>query len=473
MTKFEDMGLIEVLTRAIAQEGYTAPTPIQAQAIPFVLEGRDVLGVAQTGTGKTAAFSLPMLQRLSTSKRAGPGQVRALVLTPTRELAHQVSESFATYGRHLQLSHAVIHGGVGANPQITALRRGVDILVATPGRTVDLMQQGHLKLADVGFFVLDEADRMLDMGFIHAVKKIIAALPEKRQTLLFSATLPTEVVGLIDRLLKDYKRVEVTPVSSTVERIAQKVLFVSPNDKQDLLYDLLSAPDVGRAIVFTRTKHGANRLSEQMSKRGLLTEAIHGNKSQTARMKALDAFKAGSLRALVATDIAARGIDVDGVTHVINFDLPNEPESYVHRIGRTARAGATGVAVSLCVGDDLSYLKDIEKTINQPVPMDDDHAFHCTTTAHIYHTAARMPKPPVRGGGQRQGPPRAGTPVKPSGNKPTTHKTGAHKPGGAPGAGASKAASGKPAGRKPMGGKPDGARSGQGPQGQGLRRKAS
>lgn len=468
MTKFEDMGLIEVLTRAITQEGYTVPTPIQAQAIPFVLEGRDVLGVAQTGTGKTAAFSLPMLQRLSTGKRAGPGQVRALILTPTRELAHQVSESFATYGRHLPLSHAVIHGGVGANPQIAALRRGVDILVATPGRAVDLMQQGHLKLGDVSFFVLDEADRMLDMGFIHAVKKIIAQLPEKRQTLLFTATLPTDVVGLIDRLLKDYKRVEVTPVSSTVERIAQKVLFVSAANKQDLLYDLLSAPDVGRAIVFTRTKHGANRLSEQMAKRGLQTEAIHGNKSQTARMKALDAFKSGSLRALVATDIAARGIDVDGITHVINFDLPNEPESYVHRIGRTARAGATGVAVSLCVGDDLSYLKDIEKTIQQPVPVDDDHAFHCSTTAHIYHTAERMPKPPVRGG-QRQGPPRAGAPVKPSGNRPSSHGTpkagaGAPRSGAKPGTSA-----GKPAARP--GGKPGGARTGQGAPG--FRRKAS
>ncbi|MGC2854403.1 DEAD/DEAH box helicase [Novispirillum sp. DQ9] len=463
MTKFEDMGLIEALSRAIAQEGYTAPTPIQAQAIPFVLEGRDVLGVAQTGTGKTAAFSLPILQRLAAGKRAAPGQVRALVLTPTRELAHQVAESFATYGRHLKLSQAVIHGGVGANPQITALRRGVDILVATPGRTVDLMQQGHLKLDSVGVFVLDEADRMLDMGFIHAVKKIIAVLPEKRQTLLFTATMPADVVGLIDRLLKDYKRVEVTPVSSTAERIAQKVLFVSPGDKQNLLFDLLSAPDVGRAIVFTRTKHGANRLSEQMAKRGLMTEAIHGNKSQSARMKALDAFKSGELRALIATDIAARGIDVDGVTHVVNFDLPNEPESYVHRIGRTARAGATGVALSLCVGEDLAYLKDIEKTIRQAVPVDDDHAYHCVDTATIYHTAARMPKPPVRGGqrqgqGQRQGPPKAAAgapkagapkngvaksgPVRPSGNKP------AHAAGRKAGPGAGTGAKSQPQGTR-------------------------
>lgn len=391
MTTFDDLNLVKPLARAVAEEGYAKPTPIQAKAIPHLLAGRDVLGMAQTGTGKTAAFALPILQRLAAdTRRAEPGRPRALVLTPTRELAVQVGQCFATYGRHLRLRHAVIHGGVSAGPQTATLRRGVDVVVATPGRCQDLMRQGHLVLDRVGIFVLDEADRMLDMGFIHAVRQIASALPKQRQTLLFSATLPNTVQGLVDRLMHDYERVEAAPVASTAERIEQRVLFVNQTDKNRLLMDLLSGPGVSRAIIFTRTKRGADRLSKHLAQSGLKAAAIHGNKTQSARQKTLASFRSGTLRALVATDIAARGIDVDGVTHVINYDLPNEPESYVHRIGRTARAGARGIALSFCNGDEVPYLKAIEKTIRALVPVDHSHPFHADAIARLH---IRRPKP--------------------------------------------------------------------------------
>ncbi|MBI5164196.1 MAG: DEAD/DEAH box helicase [Magnetospirillum sp.] len=382
MTTFSDLGLIEPLVRAVATEGYTTPTPIQAQAIPALIAGRDVLGIAQTGTGKTAAFALPILQHLEGKRlRAAPKRMRALILTPTRELALQIGEGFATYGANLRIRRHVIFGGVGQSPQVAALSGGLDVLVATPGRLLDLISQGHCALDAVEVFVLDEADRMLDMGFIHDVKKIIARLPAKRQTLLFSATMPAAVTGLAQGLLNDCVRVEVTPEATTVERIDQKVLFVDHADKRSLLVDVLKDSAVTRAIVFTRTKHGANRVAEQLQKCGVTADAIHGNKSQNARQRALADFKTGKLSTLVATDIAARGIDVDGVSHVINFDLPNEPESYVHRIGRTARAGADGIALSFCGADEVAYLRLIEKTIRQAIPVETEHRYHADAIA--------------------------------------------------------------------------------------------
>ncbi len=327
-----------------------------------MLAGRDLLGVAQTGTGKTAAFALPILQRLSLAKvKAGPRTTCALILTPTRELAIQINDSFRAYGRHLGLRHAVIFGGVGQSPQVEALGRGVEILVATPGRLLDLMNQGHIRLDRLSVFVLDEADRMLDMGFIHDVRKVIAALPKQRQTLFFSATMPPDIVRLADSILSGPAKVEVTPPATTVERIEQRVYFVDAGSKRALLTEVLTNPALERVIVFTRTKHGANRVAEHLEKAGIGAAAIHGNKSQTARQRALEDFRAGRTRVLVATDIAARGIDIDGITHVINFELPNVPESYVHRIGRTARAGADGIALSFCDAEERAYLRDIEK----------------------------------------------------------------------------------------------------------------
>ena len=378
MTLFTDLGLIEPLTRALAAEGYTSPTPIQAQAIPRLLEGRDVLGIAQTGTGKTAAFALPMLQHLSQkNKRAAARNARALILTPTRELALQIAEGFATYGKHVSLKRTVIHGGVSEKPQIAAMANGVDVLIATPGRLLDLMNQRRIELAGIEIFVLDEADRMLDMGFIRDVQKIVARLPKERQTLLFSATMPDEVSSLAKSLLRaQYERIEVTPPSTTVERIAQKVMFVARENKRHLLADLLKDGAITRAIVFTRTKHCANRVAEQLQKGGVSADAIHGNKSQNARQRSLAGFKSGQVRVLVATDIAARGIDVDGVSHVINFEMPVEPESYVHRIGRTARAGNDGIAISFCDREEMGALRAIERSIRQPVPVDQNHAYH-------------------------------------------------------------------------------------------------
>ena len=361
-TNFTDLGLIEPLLRALTTEKYTTPTPIQAQAIPLLLQGRDLLGIAQTGTGKTAAFTLPILQRLAAENiQAAPRTARALILAPTRELAVQIAESIRAYGRNLNLRHTVILGGVGQTPQVKAMSRGVDILVATPGRLLDLVNQKAVNLSGTGILVLDEADRMLDMGFIRDVRKLVSAMPRKRQSLLFSATMPADVAKLAQDMLIEPVRVEVTPAATTVEKIAQSVYFVDAGGKQSLLTSLLRDEALSKVIVFTRTKHRANKVAEQLSKSGLPADAIHGNKSQSARQNALERFKNGSARVLVATDIAARGIDVDGISHVINFELPNEPESYVHRIGRTARAGAGGIAIAFCDPTERAYLKSIEK----------------------------------------------------------------------------------------------------------------
>jgi ATP-dependent RNA helicase RhlE len=362
---FSDLCLAEPLLRALAAENYRTPTPIQREAIPHLLAGRDLLGLAQTGTGKTAAFALPILQQLAALPAAPGLGPRALVLTPTRELAIQVADSFRCYGRHLPLRSAVVYGGVGQAPQVAALARGLDILVATPGRLLDLHGQGHVRFDRLRFLVLDEADRMLDMGFLRDVQKIIALLPAARQTLLFSATMPDAIAKLAARILKNPARVEVTPVASTVERIEQRVIFVDTAAKSALLTDLLRDDAISRALVFARTKHGANRIATRLQRDKIDAAAIHGNKSQAARQRALDGFRKGQVRVLVATDIAARGIDVEGITHVINFDVPNEPESYVHRIGRTARAGASGVALSLCDTGERAYLRDIEKLTRQ------------------------------------------------------------------------------------------------------------
>ena len=366
---FAELDLIEPLQQALRAAEYTTPTPIQAQAIPHLLKGRDLLGCAQTGTGKTAAFTLPILQRLANNPKAPkPKAVRALILTPTRELALQIAESVGTYGRYMKVAHAVVMGGVGHVPQIKTLARGLDVLIATPGRLMEMIADRHVDLGQVEVFVLDEADRMLDMGFIRDVRKVIAALPAGRQNLLFSATMPRDIADLATKLLNDPIKVEVTPVATTAERIAQKLFYVEKPQKNRLLAKLMEDDSVGRAIVFSRTKHGANKIAEvlERSYKGGV-EVIHGNKSQSARVKALDNFRAGQSKVLIATDIAARGIDVDGVTHVINFDLPNEPESYVHRIGRTARAGAEGIAWSFCDGSERAYLKDIEKLTRQRI----------------------------------------------------------------------------------------------------------
>ncbi len=365
---FSHLGLAPSLVRALVEEGYTAPTPIQARAIPALLDGRDLIGVAQTGTGKTAAFALPILQRLAAEARPAGAPVRCLVLSPTRELAAQIGDSFTAYGRHTGVTNTVIFGGVGQDAQVKALRRGVDALVATPGRLLDLLDQRLLRLDGVGVLVLDEADRMLDMGFLRDVKRVVAALPRRRQTLLFSATMPREIQELATSMLVSPVRVEVTPVSSTAERIAQSVYLCDKGQKRALLERVLSAPDVVRALVFTRTKHGANRVAEVLEKAGIGAAAIHGNKSQGARERALSGFKAGTTRVLVATDIAARGIDVVGVSHVVNFELPNVPETYVHRIGRTARAEADGVAISLCDAEERVFLRDIERLTRKEIP---------------------------------------------------------------------------------------------------------
>jgi ATP-dependent RNA helicase RhlE len=375
---FDELNLMEPLLRAVSTEGYSTPTPIQEAAIPHLLEGRDLMGCAQTGTGKTAAFGLPILQHLATFKQnPGPKRARVLILTPTRELAAQIDDSFRVYGRFMKLYRALVFGGVGQNPQVSAMARGVDVLVATPGRLLDLMNQGHIRLDRLEVFVLDEADRMLDMGFIHDVKRIIAALPRKRQSLFFSATMAPEIIKLAHSMLTNPVQVEVNPPATTVELIDQKVMFVSRPDKTKLLAHILKDPTVTRVLVFTRTKHGANKVVKQLEKNRIQAEAIHGNKSQTARTRAMDNFRRGRTRVLVATDIAARGIDVDGISHVINFDLPNIPDSYVHRIGRTARAGADGIAISFCEESERPYLKSIERLIRQSVPVIKGHPWHC------------------------------------------------------------------------------------------------
>ncbi len=399
---FAELGLDPAILTAVQKAGYTEPTPIQREAIPPILLGRDVLGCAQTGTGKTAAFTLPMLQRLDGLAGTEP-KLRALVLTPTRELAAQIGESFATYGADIDLYHTVIFGGVSEKAQIAEMRRGVDALIATPGRLLDLMNQGYVKLDDIAVFVLDEADRMLDMGFLPDVKRVIAKLPKKRQTLFFSATMPPDIRQLADQLLVDPVSVAVTPVSSTVERIDQHVFFVDKGNKPRLLIDILKKdPRIQHTLVFTRTKHGANRLVEQLGKSGLPAAAIHGNKSQGARERALGAFKKGELRLLVATDIAARGIDVDGISHVINYDLPNVPETYVHRIGRTARAGADGIALSFCDQEEREFLVDIERLSGKHIPRVLDHAYVTGAPPPMTDLARRGgggPRPQQSGGG--------------------------------------------------------------------------
>ncbi|MBR4068069.1 MAG: DEAD/DEAH box helicase [Clostridia bacterium] len=367
---FKQMNLMEPLLQAVEQCGYHTPTPIQQETIPPVLEGRDVLGCAQTGTGKTAAFALPILQRLAQHAPKGKGRpIRALVLTPTRELALQIYENFTAYGKKLPLRSCVIFGGVGQQPQVDALRKGVEILVATPGRLNDLIGQGHISLAQLEIFVLDEADRMLDMGFIHDVKRVIAQLPQKRQTLFFSATMPEDVEKLALSILSDPVTVKVDPVSSTVDTIRQYLYKVDKANKRHLLADLLKKPNVESALVFTRTKHGADRVVRELGKAGITARAIHGDKSQTARQEALSQFKKGKIHVLIATDIAARGIDIAGLSHVFNYDLPNEPEAYVHRIGRTGRAGHEGIAISFCCIDEEKQLKDIEKLINKKLKL--------------------------------------------------------------------------------------------------------
>jgi ATP-dependent RNA helicase RhlE len=368
---FEKLNLIEPILRALQSEGYTKPTPIQEQAIPVLLERRDLLGCAQTGTGKTAAFATPILHLLHQDELfvKGPAGIKALVLTPTRELAIQIGDSFASYGKFLRIKHTVIFGGVSQKSQTDALRAGVDILIATPGRLLDLINQRYVNLKHLKIFVLDEADRMLDMGFIHDVKKIIALIPAKRQTLFFSATMPTEIAKLANTILTQPVRVEVTPVSSTANTIQQKLYYVEKTNKRNLLLHLLEDENIETALVFTRTKHGADRVAKDLTKAGVTAEAIHGNKSQNARQRALTNFKTRQTRVLVATDIAARGIDIDDLSHVINYELPNVPETYVHRIGRTGRAGASGIAFSFCDSEEREFLRDIHKLIGKNIPV--------------------------------------------------------------------------------------------------------
>ncbi len=372
---FHDLNLIAPLLEAVSKEGYTEPTPIQEKAIPFILEGKDIFGCAQTGTGKTAAFALPILQLLHQNKANQLPGTKVLVLAPTRELALQINESFKAYGSNLRISHTVIFGGVSQHAQTTALRRGVDVIVATPGRLLDLMQQGHVKLNNIQYFVLDEADRMLDMGFINDIKKIIARLPQKRQTVFFSATAPYEIKKFADTLLKNPVSVNIAPVASTSDLIRQAVYYVSQENKRPLLRHVLKSESIEHALVFTRTKHGADKVVKELNHNGIKAEAIHGNKSQNARERALKGFKNRTIRVLVATDIASRGIDVDKLTHVINFEIPEQAETYVHRIGRTGRAGESGVALSFCNTDERAYMRNINKLIKRNIDVVATHPF--------------------------------------------------------------------------------------------------
>ena len=411
---FNELGLIAPILKALGEEGYSNPTPIQQQAIPWVLEQRDLLGCAQTGTGKTAAFAIPILQLLYNrrEKPRGPQPIRVLILTPTRELAIQIDESFSAYGRHTGISHTVIFGGVSQVPQVQQLRHGIEILTATPGRLLDLISQGYISLQHLEIFVLDEADRMLDMGFIHDVKRVISKLPAKRQTLFFSATMPPEIQKLADMLLTKPVKVEVTPVSSTVEKIAQHLFHVDKANKIHLLQHLLKDSDISNVLVFSRTKHGADKVVRILHKAHITAAAIHGNKSQNARQHALNQFKKGDIRVLVATDIAARGIDIDELSHVINFDLPDVPETYVHRIGRTGRAGNAGTAFSFCTQEERDELRAIQKLIGKQIPVVDQHPYPQGTAAvpdndqpansNAQHQHARRPG----GNDRRQGPPR-------------------------------------------------------------------
>ncbi|MBL9010279.1 MAG: DEAD/DEAH box helicase [Alphaproteobacteria bacterium] len=458
MTTFTDLKLEAPLLQALDAEGYVTPTPIQAQAIPHVLAGKDLLGIAQTGTGKTAAFALPMLQRLAAHvPNRKPMTCRALILSPTRELATQIAESFRTYGRNLKMSVLTVFGGVGHVPQARALRAGVDILVATPGRLLDHMREGNIRFDHTEIFVLDEADQMLDMGFIRDIRKLVAGLPRKRQSLFFSATMPDEIGKLAAELLTDPVRVAVTPVATTVELIRQRVEFMNPAEKNAALAEALRSPEMTRSLVFTRTKHGADKVVRYLEQQGIAAAAIHGNKSQSNRERALASFKKGEIKVLVATDIAARGIDIDAVSHVINYHLPNIPESYVHRIGRTARAGASGIAISYCDNEERAFLRDIERLIRIKIDAVDRRGQIVANSANLVAPESVTLKPhelrrqqPRGGAGQR---PAQG---KPGGARPQHARSG--KPGG----------HGKPAQGhgKPHGGRSDERRGGQPHRGQ-------
>jgi ATP-dependent RNA helicase RhlE len=425
---FSELNLIDPILKALQAEGYTQPTPIQEQAIPHLLAGSDVLGCAQTGTGKTAAFAIPVLQMLHNQKNRASNTIKTLILTPTRELAIQINESFASYGKNTGVRHTVIFGGVSQHAQVQTIKRGVDVLIATPGRLLDLIGQGFISLKHVEFFVLDEADRMLDMGFIHDIKRIIPMLPKQRQSLFFSATMPPVIQALADTILINPVKVEVTPISSTAEKVGQAVYFVEKNDKRDLLRHLLTDSEIDRVLVFTRTKHGADRVAKELNKANIQAEAIHGNKSQNARQRALSNFKEGSTRVLVATDIAARGIDVEELSHVINYELPNEPETYVHRIGRTGRAGNNGVALSFCDTEERAYLRDIQKLINKQIKVDANHPFGLPEHLSVNLEHAKKPKGPAGGGGRGREPRNTGASnngnrAAASGNRPSGNST--------------------------------------------------
>ncbi len=394
---FKDLGLIEPILRAVTEIGYTSPTPIQEQSIPILLKKKDLLGCAQTGTGKTAAFTIPILQHLATEKQSSQRrQIKALIVTPTRELALQIEENIKEYGKYTNLKSTVIFGGVNQNPQVNKLRQGIDILVATPGRLLDLIGQGFITLSHIEYFVLDEADQMLDMGFIHDIKKIIAKLPKERQSLFFSATMAKPIVDLSNQILGHPEKVTIKPQQTTAEKVEQSVYMVSKEDKIKLLEDLMEARNAKSVLVFSRTKHGANKIVKLLERDGIKAAAIHGNKTQAARVKALNGFKDGSIRVLVATDIAARGIDVEELELVVNHDLPNIPETYVHRIGRTGRAKASGEAISFCSAEERSWLRDIQKLIQTDIPLVTDHPYHDTSPEEA---------PPKQGGGggRRQG----------------------------------------------------------------------
>ncbi len=446
MTQFTDLGLSQKLLDALKQEGYETPTPIQAKAIPPLLQGKDLLGIAQTGTGKTAAFALPILELLSRhTDRVAKGTCRALILSPTRELAAQIGESFKTYGKYMKLSRAIVFGGTSIGKQIEICRGGIDILVATPGRLVDLIERRAISLGKVEILVLDEVDQMLDLGFIHAIRQITGMLPKQRQNLFFSATMPKEIAGLASGLLRDPVRVEIAPVATTAERVNQSVIHVDQGAKLALLNELLKDNNMTRTLVFTRTKHGADKVVKGLIQANYTASAIHGNKSQANREKALAGFKSGKILVLVATDIAARGIDVDGVSHVINYDLPHVPESYVHRIGRTARAGAEGHAIALCAGDERSLLRDIERTIRMPIPVV-THALGRAVLSPEGKEArrpnGRSTKPQTRSGGERSFAPRGDRPqgdrpqgersFAPRGDRPQGGKFHRGQPGFAP-----------------------------------------
>lgn len=422
---FDALELIQPIRKAIAEKRYSQPTPIQFQAIPHLIEGRDLLGCAQTGTGKTGAFALPILQRLAKrQKNVGPKGVSALILTPTRELAVQIGESFRVYGRYLKVKHTTIYGGVSYRPQIKALSRGVEVLIATPGRLVDLLNQGYLKLDQTETFVLDEGDRMLDMGFLPDIRKIFALLPAERQTMLFSATMSNEVMSLSKQFLNDPMKVSVAPQSKTADNIDQRVMFVDKEYKSELLASVFLDESIKRAVVFTRTKHGANRLAEKLNRGKIKAEALHGDKSQSARLQALRKFRSGNARVLVATDVASRGLDIEGVTHVINYEIPNEAESYVHRIGRTARAGTSGVALSFCDGGERAYLQTIENSTKITVTVVEDHPFHSHAVAAMWKTK----KPAGKNSGENRRKKRPWNSAPGKSNKTSTGRNG-RKPG--------------------------------------------